>query len=72
VPSERDPRTDPRPGDVLETGTKWGWNICRVVCWARDNQVGFSAPPSEKTRTIFLKSWRHWAKGATVITRGED
>jgi hypothetical protein len=67
--SERDPRVDPRPGDIL----KFKRNLRRVTYFPDPAYVD---PTVRWTDGIFdfhvqIGTWRSWAKDAQVIERGE-
>jgi hypothetical protein len=57
--SERDPRVDPRPGDVLRGG-----GLRREVIDLGDV---YGAPYQE-----WLAKWREWAANAEVVKRGDE
>lgn len=66
--AQRDPRVDPRPGDVLRsrngivreiTVVLWGPSVVRCIEFGREKNPN-------------IKQWRKWAKEATVIKRGPE
>lgn len=63
----RDPRRDPRPGDVLETASR-----TRRVRSADVYAVGFSTPGATGINRIWLTSWRRWARTAVVVTVAKE
>lgn len=70
---ERDPRFDPLVGDFFRCG-----NRLREVVTVNKGWVGWSgnAPSGSKRKTtgnyMCIDSWRKWAAGATVISKGKD
>jgi hypothetical protein len=70
MPSDRDPRTDPRPGDVLEKIFANGRKRRRRVFICRREKVEYSVPSRIAHSLCWLTHWRQWAKGTTVIARG--
>lgn len=67
--SERDPRIDPRPGDVLTKGDRRRVVILAHAEWS---WVSYGAGASGRTLSCDLRSWREWARKATVEKRGEE
>jgi hypothetical protein len=75
---ERDPRVDPRPGDVLEKPRrKCGGKLQRKVIRSgrrKDASVRFGEiMPGEKYgdfKGASLAVWQAWAKTATILKRG--
>lgn len=65
--TERDPRTDPRPGDVL----KGMFVTLTVINVDEDGRVSFDFDSGGLGRRP-LKTWRAWAKFATVLTRVQE
>ncbi len=63
----RDPRTDPRPGDVV----KFVSNMPRTVLRIGPTEV-FYLVGGLGENSMPLKQWRRWAKTATIIQRGPD
>jgi hypothetical protein len=68
VKPERDPRVDPKPGDVLLIGPQWQSeryevisSMCGVVCYIL----------GDSRQACLLREWREWAKGAQVIRKAE-
>lgn len=59
----RDPRRDPRPGDVLSHLRR-----SRTVVRANDVEVCFTTSSREGAESIWLASWRRWARTAVVVT----
>ncbi len=76
MPSERDPRVDPRPGDVLEKKYQGQYfesrgYIERQVFEVDGKRVTYVGP-DVCSPTITLKSWRQWARKSKVLTKGAD
>jgi hypothetical protein len=71
--NERDPRVDPKPGDVLEV--KPGCCLFRHVAIARANIVGYASRCGNQWfNTTFrdtLVDWREVMKDAKVIHRAD-
>jgi hypothetical protein len=81
----RDPRVDPREGDVVvvqrrdhKRGT---WvETARRVLWPLSGKlgairVGYQATPRSRdglATDCSLRAWRRWAKGGRVVCRGES
>ncbi len=63
--TERDPRIDPKPGDLLESARGQARQVVYVTMC---DQVVYD-PPRGPQRLCDLKTWRRWAKGATVQVR---
>lgn len=73
----RDPRVDPRAGDVVERHTPTGQATKRRVVELHGSGTSlyvswiagdFAGPDVALT----MRGWRRWARGATVIKRGCD
>jgi hypothetical protein len=59
--TNRDPRKDPQPGDVLAIG-----NDVREV-WKRVNgQIEYIFPRKDASRWLSLIQWQAWARNAEV------
>jgi hypothetical protein len=81
--TDRDPRVDPKPGDVLEKkykGQSRGSNE-RTVDEVYDDCVTQPCPRNRRVvytgdnvcaPDIGIRSWRRWAAGATVIRCAEE
>ena len=72
--TERDPRTHPRPGDVLLRGTQRA-TVMQVARWVEcslteDSARGIRALPMN--RRLSGEQWREWAQNAEVVTKGTD
>ena len=71
MPSERDPRKDPKILDEVQCNGV----VRRVVHVARpdsDNpDICYTVPLSYRKHYIFRSNWRKWAKGAEVIHRAD-
>ena len=67
--SERDPRVDPRPGDVVCHSDRRRRAVSHVeydlVSGEHFDARGFSL------FDCWITTWRDWARGGEVITRGE-
>lgn len=64
--TERDPRTDPRPGDVLTKDGKKGQlrrTVDRVVPVGKD---AFEVYYNGKSRSTWSETWKNWARNASV------
>ena len=73
--SGRDPRVDPRPGDVLKAKYESGYLCRRTVTGTTPlgnifyRERGFGS----RDQIIGPKEWRRWAAGATVVrVSGEE
>jgi hypothetical protein len=69
--AERDPRVDPRPGDVIMVGPygdKYEFTITRV----EDDRVFMVKGAAVIHRSRSPSSFRSWAKTATIIKRGDS
>ena len=62
----RDPRTDPRPGDVLH---KWGHAREIVI---RRGRHALRVHDFIGVRPVKLRTFLKWARNAEVIHRAED
>ena len=77
MPSERDPRKDPKPGDVLfgnNGGRKERRTVtavaAKMVMYTRGKRAdGYMAKGTKSMRP--LRSWQSWAKDAEVIHRAD-
>lgn len=67
MPNERDPRVDPRPGDVLAKQVPR--TVTRVEAW----RVWYSYPIKSRIMEFSetMNAWRKWAATAQVVKRGE-
>ncbi len=76
MPSERDPRVEPRKGDALQvrSGEFAGVPDKRWVEWVRESRVEWTGLLRETTKTYScsLARWRKWARNAEVLTKGAD
>lgn len=57
----RDPRMDPRPGDVLAIRTD-----VRAVRGRSGARVDYGFPTSDAVRSLPLLSWQSWARNAVI------
>lgn len=62
--SVRDPRTDPRPGDVFRKGAKTRKVLCRM--WGSLRLIIWYEGP-EKSGRGSLDSFARWCRGAEVV-----
>lgn len=71
--ASRDPRIDPRPGDVVKLGHH---GVYRVI--ANDARIVTDTPTDPQHSdfgedlTNRLKQWRMWAMHGVVLQRAED
>lgn len=75
VMSERDPRVDPRPGDVLRRVIGFSNYERRVVCCGMSGgtpTVTFLSRTGKRHTTIWLTDWRKWAANAEIVKRGRE
>lgn len=61
----RDPKLDPRPGDVLFTTTASGKRTLREVTKRVNNDITYRVE-SGKVRTCWITTWMDWAREAEV------
>lgn len=71
----RDPRAEPRPGDVLRKG-KYQRHISRVdgsisTAWVYYGRKIVETPSVNYWNSCTLAGWRRWAKNAEVVSGGE-
>jgi predicted NAD/FAD-dependent oxidoreductase len=79
--SERDPRVDPKPGDVLQRVSASGKIESRRIIECRQQDHGpayfvtfvrvFRRAPDSMKQFHWLKQFRKWAATAEVFRRGE-
>lgn len=69
MPTKRDPRTDPRPGDVIERD-----GLRRCVDSVFGCNIRWRRKPGAALRSCLITAWRNWAKDAAVIEpkEGDD
>lgn len=67
--SERDPRINPLPGDVLIYGPQWQLERCEVIGLIKHG-VRYRLWGGEVA--CLIGQWREWMRGAEVIRRHED
>jgi hypothetical protein len=66
--TERDPRIDPKPGDVLATPRSK-----RMVSWIDGEIIGVYYSTGGGFRSFaYAEEWKSWAKDAEVITKGPE
>ena len=72
LPNDRDPRTNPQPGDVLATAYRKR-TVLKVVPERRGVgwSVQFTTPCGGGPSVCTLESWRRWARRAFVRARGD-
>ena len=66
MPSERDPRKDPKPGDVLRNGFK-----TLHVLFSDSRMVRYKLGALKPVLHADSEGWREWAKDAEVIHRAD-
>lgn len=66
--SERDPRVNPRPGDVV-----LGKDAASVVSCIKSTskRVHYQIGPLRAVNTMPITEWRRWAKDAEVIHKAD-
>lgn len=74
--SDRDPRVDPRVGDVVRKG-RHVRTVASLDCpWDRTAfvapSVGFTLGKGRSIGWVGQGAWEAWADGAEVVQRGED
>lgn len=62
--SKRDPRIEPKPGDVVKVR-----NEARTVIELFPNGLRWKSFWSENN--CMFRTWQRWAKGAEVVTKAE-
>ena len=67
MPADRDPRVDPRPGDVVRKG-----RITRFVTEGYRGRIVYAKRVSEVPRasgsfSCWITTWQDWARNATVL-----
>ena len=67
MPAERDPRLDPRPGDVVRKG-----RISRFVLERDGNRIDYAKRVGGVSRFsgsfgCWITTWQDWTRGATVL-----
>ena len=63
----RDPRVDPRPGDVLEKNS-----LSRTVLDVRGMDIVWGRRDStSKPNIAWISTWREWARTATILHTAE-
>lgn len=65
--AERDPRVDPRPGDVLVYD---GGSVPKITVIGVDSTAVSWSSLGIPDACCDIESWRRWARNTTVITRG--
>jgi hypothetical protein len=69
---ERDPRTDPRPGDVLEIAGRDGYGPLVINVELVGHYVYFRPEGGRITSDLTIAEWREFARDARVISRGDE
>lgn len=72
---ERDPRKQPRPGDVLAIGARH-----REVIWVKfyrkdpicPGDIVYRTAPNRPRKVCWITTWERWAKQAEVVAKGSD
>lgn len=67
--SERDPRVDPKPGDVVIFGPQWQRERYEVM--VRDAGVKYLMGDSRLGHHCSLRDWRQWSANAEIVKRGD-
>jgi hypothetical protein len=67
----RDPKLDPRPGDVLAKTSKAGKKIERHVVEVDGYDIWYTDGKKTDRHLCFISTWMQWARAAEVVTRGE-
>jgi len=65
--TQRDPRTDPRPGDVLTNGKDTFY-----VTGVRNGMVTYTDAPPVEPMQISTTDWRTFSKTDMVVRTGEE
>ena len=66
--TKRDPRQDPKVGDVLQTSEGVRREVRFIELPNRENpDITYFSPPRNRKMYIFRSNWRKWAKDAKVI-----
>lgn len=66
---ERDPRVDPKPGDIIRFGGRYGGSYVEVL--DRDFRDDIEYMSEGKALWLSLNPWREHTATATVIRRAE-
>jgi hypothetical protein len=76
--SERDPRIDPQPGDVLMIGPQWQCERYEIIGQSSE-KIGYGRflltvryRMGESEHTAAIEDFRKWARNAEVVKRGEN
>jgi hypothetical protein len=71
--TERDPRVDPRPGDVLRGLHSGEWYVTerRKKHMGQSGSIVFHHGYERMTGSIGLKKWQRFMKDATIIRKGD-
>lgn len=72
LPNDRDPRINPKTGDVLSTAFRTR-TVQKVMPdrWSKGMDVYFTTPHGQREDICTIESWRRWAKRAAVEKRGD-
>jgi len=67
--TERDPRVDPQPGDIIRFGGRYGGTFIEVLDphGARLSRTDVSFIHDGIEAAISLNPWREWAKSSEII-----
>lgn len=63
----RDPRVDPRPGDVVLFGPQWQLERYTVLGGTNDKRVQYQMGPLRAVLQTPISEWRKWSKGGEVL-----
>lgn len=67
-PTERDPRVDPRPGDIVTVPGNLPFHVLESSPGSICGRFG----PGMRGSLCALPYWRKWAATAEVVRRGEN
>jgi hypothetical protein len=72
MPSDRDPRTDPRPGDVLRTRHDGSDLVVTAAAnyWPENAFVTYERGNDKGSCTLI--QWQAWSRTAAVLRRGDE
>ena len=62
MPENRDPRKDPRPGDMVAKGAKQ-----RRVDARRGSEIDYTDIQSGKKKNCWITTWNDWCRDAEVL-----
>tara|TARA_R110000803_G_scaffold106150_3_gene174280 strand:+ start:141 stop:362 length:222 start_codon:yes stop_codon:yes gene_type:complete len=65
---ERDPRDDPRTGDIIErTSSSSGKQLRRQVVMRDGMQVFYKTTPAGDVLKTWIMTWREWSVSADIM-----